>query len=185
MPAPPTTHRYSLPSIQTVYTLYWEIKNDIPVLQCKDVIEVPIDEPVIRVVGNDVFTVQPYTAFVFKPNTSNDILVADPVFFIETNEGVTVEPIIASSPRVFDSEIYLLALPRGTTGVKNVRIRESGNYDYTVPNDLTFDIMKTPYNYENYIPTFLSADLTNFECYVGQRLHDLTDRVTALENKNA
>jgi hypothetical protein len=63
----------------------------------KNVIKIPIAESVAWQIGFDTYTVTPFTAFVVE----NDSNVHFPFkIFIETNEGVTVEPIVAHAPLV-------------------------------------------------------------------------------------
>ena len=115
----PVSQNYAVPSIQTVYTLYeytdGVYRESVPTFHCKNVIKIPIAESVAWQIGFDTYTVTPFTAFVVE----NDSNVHFPFkIFIETNEGVTVEPIVAHAPLVQYDTAYLLTLPRGTTGIK-------------------------------------------------------------------
>lgn len=171
MPSPPVPQNYAVHSIQTVYTLYEdtdrEHRNGVPVIHCKNVIKIPIAEPVAQKIGNDTYTVTPCTAYVF----ANDVTF--PLkFFIETNEGVTVEPIIANSPLVQYNTAYLLTLPRGTTGIKKAYIRLRTGLRI-VQNDLVFDIMEAPYNYENYLPALNHAEFVRFRDYANEHINEL------------
>lgn len=197
MGAPPVPKKYAVPSIQTAYSLYMDIdrmyRERVPTLYCKNVIKIPIAEPVARKIGNATYTVTPYTALIIE-NASEETL-GGLKFVIETNEGVTVEPIVVHAPLVQYSTAYLLTLPRGTTGIKKAYVRRLDNR--IVQNDLVFDIMEAPYNYENYLFAINYAEFVNFRDYVADRINELetaisnldTDvtnlkaRVTALENK--
>lgn len=189
MPAP-IEKPQQLYSIQSVYNLYVD-ENALGgqgCLRCRNKIEIPVAEPVKRVYGSNEYTVIPATAIVFenRPNT----FFTNFDFLFETNEGVTVEPIVIHDPFAAKTELYLLTLPRGTTGVKNVRVTLSDCSP--VPNDLMFDIMKAPYNYENYLFNSIIDDFRTVFTAVDERMlglqvrvSHLETRVTALENKES
>ena len=197
MGAPPSPKNYAVPSIQTVYTLYeytdGVYRESVPTFHCKDVIKIPIAEPVARKIGIDTYTVTPYTAFVVE--SDNNVYFPFKIF-IETNEGVTVEPIRVKSPLVRYNEAFLLTLPRGTTGIKKAYITRLVG-DYIFQNDLVFDIMEAPYNYENYLLALNHAEFVNFTDYALDRMNEseiamtklntevnnLKARVATLENK--
>lgn len=197
MGAPPVPQNYAVPSIQTVYTLYeytdGVYRKSVPTLHCKNVIKIPIAEPVALQIGFDTYTVTPCTAFVVE-NGSN---VHFPFkIFIETNEGVTVEPIVVHAPFVQYDTAYLLTLPRGTTGIKKAYIRKRNGYRI-FQNDLVFDIMEAPYNYENYLHALNYAKNAEYRESTNGKINELytaahnldvdvanlKSRVTALENK--
>lgn len=195
MPEPIVPKNYSVYSIQTVYSLYEdadrERRNGAPVIHCKNVIKIPIAEPVAQKIGIDTYTVIPCIAYVF----ANGVIFPLKIF-IETNEGVTVEPIRVQAPLVQYNEAYLLTLPRGTTGIKKAYIRHWIG-DRIIQNDLVFDIMEAPYNYENYLLALNHAEFVDFADYARDRMnesdiamanlnrevHNLTARVKTLENK--
>lgn len=179
---------YSVYSIQTVYSLYEdadkEHREGAPIIHCKNVIKIPIAEPVAQKIGIDTYTVIPCIAYVFANGVIYPLKI-----FIETNEGVTVEPIQYN-------EAFLLTLPRGTTGIKKAYIRmRVGNR--IIQNDLVFDIMEAPYNYENYLFALHYAEFVDFKDYaldrlnkseiatskLGTEVNNLKARVATLENK--
>ena len=189
------TKNYSVYSIQTVYSLYEdadkEHRKGAPVIHCKNVIKIPIAEPVVQKIGIDTYTVIPCIAYVF----ANDVIFPLKIF-IETNEGVTVEPIRVQPPLVQYNEAFLLTLPRGTTGIKKAYIKmRVGNR--IIQNDLVFDIMEAPYNYENYLLALNHAEFADFADSALQRINrsevatsklstevnNLKARVATLENK--
>lgn len=192
MPTPSVPKKYAVPSIQTVYNLYASGEKK---LLCKNVIKIPIAEPVARKIRTSTYTVTPYTALVID-NASEETLGSVKIV-IETNEGITVEPIVVHSPLVQYSTAYLLTLPRGTTGIKKAYIRGLDAYGFVIQNDLAFDIMEAPYSYENYLFALNYAEFVNFRDYVansinkfdtaisnlGTEVTNLKARVTALENK--
>lgn len=186
---------YSVYSIQTVYSLYEDADKEhgkvAPVIHCKNVIKIPIAEPVVQRIGIDTYTVIPCISYVFANGVVYPLKI-----FIETNEGVTVEPIRVQPPLVQYNEAFLLTLPRGTTGIKKAYIRSRvGNR--IIQNDLVFDIMEAPYNYENYLLARNYDEFAAFKAYAIQRINSLEDaqsglrtevnnlkaRVATLENK--
>lgn len=186
---------YSVYSIQTVYSLYEDADKEhragAPIVHCKNVIKIPIAEPVAQKIGIDTYTVIPCIAYVF----ANGVIFPFKIF-IETNEGVTVEPILVQAPLVQYNEAFLLTLPRGTTGIKKAYIKmRVGNR--IVQNDLVFDIMEAPYNYENYLLALNHAEYVDFKDYALSRINsseiatsklsteinNLKARVGTLENK--
>lgn len=180
----------SLYSIQSVYNLYAD-KNALGgyvCLRCRNKIEFPVAERVKRMYGTNVYTVTPAIALVLE-NRSNTLL-SNLNFILETNEGVTVEPLVIHDPFTANTDLYLLTLPRETTGVKNVRVTlPDGSL---LSNDLLFDIMKAPYNYENYLFNCIIDDFRTVFTTVDNRLLGLQSRVshlearvTALENKES
>lgn len=191
MGALPVPKNYTVPSIQTVYTLYADNDREGIHIHCKNVIKIPIAEPVARKINIDTYTVIPCIAYVF----ANDMTIPLKIF-IETNEGVTVEPIIAQGPLVQYNTAYLLTLPRGTTGIKKAYIRWLNGVG-TFQNDLVFEIMEAPYNYENYLPARNHAEFLSYINDTREKINDLytgfenldrdvtnlKSRVTALENK--
>ena len=195
MAVPAEPKNYSVYSIQTVYSLYEdadkEHRGGAPILHCKNVIKITIAEPVARQIGIDTYTVIPCIAYVFANGVIYPLKI-----FIETNEGVTVEPIRVQAPLVQYNEAFLLTLPRGTTGIKKAYIRmRIGNR--IIQNDLVFDIMEAPYNYENYLLALNHAKFVDFKDYALARINtlevatsklstevnNLKARVTTLEHK--
>lgn len=197
MPAPSVPVNYAVPTIQTVYNLYEgrEYKEGLYTLHCNNVIKIPIAEPVARKIGINTYTVTPYTALIIE-NVSEETLDGVKIS-IETNEGITVEPIVVHAPLVQYDTAYLLTLPRGTTGIKKAYIRALDAYGFVIQNDLVFDIMEAPYNYENYLLALNYDEFVNFRAHVANRINELETsiynlgtevtnlkaRVTALENK--
>lgn len=181
MSTPPVPKNYAVPSIQTVYTLYEdtdrEHREGVPVIHCKNVIKIPIAEPVAQQIGIDTYTVIPYIAYVF----GNGVIFPLKIF-IETNEGVTVEPIRVQRPLVQYNEAFLLTLPRGTTGIKKAYIKmRVGNR--IIQNDLVFDIMEAPYNYENYLLALNHAEIVALRDRTADEINELNKAVLALDGR--
>ena len=187
MPEPPVTNKVTIYSIQTVYSLYFDPNTARKTmlidytLRCRNDIKIPVCEPTTRMFGAAMYDVIPATALVFENDIAGNIL-SRLKFLIETNEGVTLEPIIVKNPFTVYEVAYLLILPRGTTGVKNVHITIDGD-DIVVPNDLRFSVMQSPYNYENYLFSLLNVRLTTNATQMRNEIEHLKGRVTALENK--
>lgn len=171
-------------SIQTVYNLYWDgdvagKTMDVPcALRCRETIKVPISEIVSRKYNKVVYDVIPVTALVIENDFTNPALPRLK-FIIETNEGITVEPLVIEEYLTVYKGAYLFVLPRGTKGVKNVHITIDDQF--AVANKLTFDVMETPYNYENYLLTILNNQLLLTTSNLNRRVLDLEERVAALE----
>ena len=180
-------------SIQTVYNLYSERTNSseedkLFKIRCKNVIEVPVAEPVSRIIDKIKTTAIPVTAITVENDEFN--LLGDIKIVIETNEGVTVEPTIVEYPNVLYNRAYLLYLPRGATGIKKVSIRGYDAFGSSVLNDLTFDVMEAPYNYENYLSVVLQGQINYIKNKMQSQFNvldktiaSLESRVSALENK--
>lgn len=190
MPAgsePPVNNKATVYSIQTVYSLYLDSNTARKTrlidytLRCRNDIKIPVCESTTRMLGTAIYDVIPATALVFE-NDIADNMLSRLKFLIETNEGVTLEPIIVKEPFTIYKVAYLLILPRGTTGVKNVHITIDGD-DIIVPNDLRFSVMQSPYNYENYLFSLLNVRLTANANQMWNKIVNLEGRVTALENK--
>ena len=181
MGQPPVPQNYAVYSIQTVYTLYEntdrEYRQGVPVIHCKNVIKIPIAEPVAQKIGIDTYTVIPCIAYVFANGVIYPLKI-----FIETNEGVTVEPIRVQAPLVQYNEAFLLTLPRGTTGIKKAYIRLRVGLRI-LQNDLVFDIMEAPYNYENYLPALNHAEFVSFRDYANERINELYTTTTELNTE--
>lgn len=173
----------SLYSIQSVYNLsaYKNALAGYVSLRCRNKIEIPVAERVTRMYGANVYTVIPAIALVLE-NRSNTLL-SSLNFILETNEGVTVEPLVIPDPFTENTDLYLLTLPRGTTGVKNVHVTLSDGSPLS--NDLLFDIMKAPYNYENYLFNCIFYDFRTVYTTVDKRMLGLQSRVSQLESRVA
>ena len=198
MPETPIEVKNTLYSIQTVYNLYLETVNSSEPdkafkIRCKNVIEVPVAEPVRMRYGNTASTVIPKTVIPATAITIENAdlgLLSDIKIVIETNEGVTVEPTFVGYPDTLYKRVYLLYLPRGTTGIKKVRITGYDAFGPTILNDLTFDVMEAPYNYENHLFALIHqhVNMTRNDLYsrvnvLDREIASLESRVTALEKK--
>ena len=82
----------------------------------------------------------------------------------ETNEGVTVLPVVIRGGDIFNIENpymhfrYVLVLPRGTTGVKSCKLIHKAT-GKEVQNNLTFGIMPPPYNYDNALFSYSTGQM--------------------------
>ena len=178
--ATPVTNKITLYSIQTVYNLYLERVNSSKLfnIHCKNVIEIPIAEPVSRVVDVTTYTVIPATAIVIDSVSLSDLKIV-----IETNEGVTVEPTVVEKPYVAYKKVYLLCMPRGTTGIKKVSIRAVDAFGPSILNDLIFGVMDAPYNYENHLSTIINNKITQLATLTQNQYNALDSKITSLENR--
>lgn len=158
----------NLYSVVSRYNLYVGHSSQ---LTCDEVIKIPISTNVIT---KDAVLIPCVILNVKYHNADNFKHVG---ILLETNDGVTVEPVTL---RGTDGEdIYVLFLPPKTTGIKNTRVvimDEEGVIEHSVPNDLVFDIMPSPYNYENaYIPV-----MQNDIQFNNNRIEQLNGKVDSL-----
>lgn len=94
----------------------------------------------------------------------------------------TVEPIRVQAPLVQYNEAFLLTLPRGTTGIKKAYIRRRVG-KRIIQNDLVFDIMEAPYNYENYLLALNHAEFVDFKDYTLSRINKSEVEVSKLSTE--
>lgn len=138
-------------SIQRTYIIKLVFKADKPVFTCDERIDIPTIEPLTKInVVDDAGipkTLIPCIELVC------DILGEVDLTF-ETNEGVTVLPILIEPGQVnpimnpYSHYRFVLVLPRGTTGVKSCKLFVKGS-NIEIQHNFTFGIMPPPYNYDN------------------------------------
>lgn len=184
----PSTKSFPIYSIQQTYIIKPVSKSEKHILTCDERIDIPTIEPLthIKVVGNSDFrgTVIPCIELV------SDVLSELDLTF-ETNEGVTVLPIVIKPGQVnpysnpYNHPRFVLVLPRGTTGVKSCKLFAKGS-NIEIQHNFTFGIMPPPYNYDNALFGYTLSDVLELHKRVSNLYEDylsLNDRVTALENK--
>lgn len=170
-------------SIQKTYILKLVSKSEKDILTCDERIDIPTIEPLQNV--------EPATAYAQSRTVIPCIELAEEFLgelnlTFETNEGVTVLPVeVSRLENPYLNPRYVLVLPRGATGVKSCKIihKETGN---EIQHNFTFGIMPPPYNYDNALFGFLVHEtVSNYEYIstVDRKVANLTERVTALENK--
>lgn len=166
---------YLVYSIQRTYIINFVFKPDNLLLACDERIDIPTIEPVTNVqtvVYGALQTVVPCVELRMIGVSLEDINL-----LFETNEGATVLPIKIDSGRQlpmknpYSDERWVLALPRGTTGIKSCKALLGENGD-TIQHNFTFGIMPPPYNYDN----ALFGDLS-------YRAKSNFDRINDLETK--
>ena len=175
-------------SIQRTYILKPVITSGKGIITCDERIDIPTIEPLthIKVVydRDNRETVIPCIELVCDVLGEFD-------FTFETNEGVTVLPILIGpgqdNPNINPYRHYrrVLVLPRGTTGVKSCKIFIKG-YNIEIQHNFTFGIMHPPYNYDNALFGNISYQvlkLSNRDSELYADILSLNHRVTALENK--
>ena len=176
-------------SIQRTYIINLGFKSNALALTCNQRIDVPVIEPVadVQAVVYDMpRTVVPCVELIMSGLSLEGVNLV-----FETNEGVTVLPVKIGSGREvplenpYSYERWVLALPRGTTGIKSCKVLLGENGD-TVQHNFTFGIMPPPYNYDNALFGCMSYAIgINSSSITGlaRKLGNLTARVDALENK--
>ena len=176
-------------SVQQTYILKPVFTSRKAIITCDERIDIPTIEPLtdIKVVydRDNRATVIPCIELVCDA-------LGDLDFTFETNEGVTVLPILIEPGQVkptinpYRHPRFVLVLPRGTTGVKSCKIFAKG-YNIEIQHNLTFGIMHPPYNYDNALFGNISYQVLNLCNRVSELYEDilsLNKRVTALENKS-
>lgn len=161
-------------SIQRTYIMNMTQMSNAFAFTCSQRIDVPVIEPLTDVkarVDEIPLTVVPCVELIW-PTMSLDAL--NLVF--ETNEGVTVLPVKIRSGRYepwgnpYIYERWVLALPRGTTGIKSCKVSaKNGNI---IQHNFTFGIMPPPYNYDNMLFG-----------YISYRVKDNSEKIGILEDK--
>lgn len=176
-------------SVQKTYNLTIASTSGKGIMACNQRIDIPTIEPSTDrgsyVYESQEVTVVPCIELAGFPLDAFD-------FTFETNEGVTVlpvkiEPVSFREPteNPYLNPIYVLVLPRGTTGVKSCKIIYKGT-SKEVQHNFTFGIMPPPYNYDNALFGYIvykmvknDRDIINLD----KEVTNLKARVTALENK--
>lgn len=164
-------------SIQRTYALKVAHRADAEVLTCEQRIDIPVIEP-LQQMQPVVYQEQPRTFVPCIELTGIDLSTLDLTF--ETNEGVTVLPIMipsgAASPlgNPYLPYRYVLVLPRGTTGIKSCKLATKAHVPTrrALQHSLTFGVMPPPYNYDNALFG-----------YITYRVGENSDRIVKLENK--
>lgn len=168
-------------SIQRTYILNLLSKLGNRIITCDERIDIPTIEPMNQV---DKSSGEPITVIPCIELAADFMGAFN--FTFETNEGVTVLPIrIETYNNPYKHSRYVLVLPRGTTGIKSCKITNK-TVGLELQHNFTFGIMSPPYNYDNALfGSIVEAIKINFSYNIkldGQ-LNNLTERVTALENK--
>ena len=176
-------------SIQRTYIIKPVFEPDSLIFTCDERIDIPVIEPVtnVQAVVYDVpRTVVPCVELDMKIFSLEGINLV-----FETNEGATVLPVKIGSGRQvplenpYSYERWVLALPRGTTGIKACKLTVPENVE-GLQHNFTFGIMPPPYNYDNALFGYISSRILELKdgfSALGQNIRSLNDRVTALENK--
>ena len=137
-------------SIQRTYILKPVLTPENKIITCDERIDIPTIEPLTSV--EPLFYKQQPLNVIPCIELAGEFLSEFNLTF-ETNEGVTVLPIVLD-PRVnplvnpYIRPRYVLVLPRGATGVKSCKLIQKSTRK-EVQHKLTFGVMPPPYNYDN------------------------------------
>ena len=137
-------------SIQRTYILKPVFTSKNKIITCDERIDIPTIEPLTSV--KPIFYVNQPLTVIPCIELAGEFLSEFNLTF-ETNEGVTVLPIVLD-PRVnplqspYINSKYVLVLPRGATGVKSCKLIQKTTRK-EVQHNLTFGVMPSPYNYDN------------------------------------
>ena len=148
-------------SIQQTYILTHVLTPEREIVTCNQRIDIPTIEPLPNV--------QPFSleeqALTITPciELAGEFLSEFNLTF-ETNEGVTVLPVVISEGDINNIENpymhfrYALVLPRGATGVKSCKLIHKAT-GKEVQHNFTFGIMPPPYNYDNALFGYSAAQM--------------------------
>ena len=167
-------------SIQRTYIIKSVSKSEKHILTCDERIDIPTIEPVTNVQA--VVYDNPRTVVPCVELKMIDLSLEGINLVFETNEGATVLPVKIDSGRnsvsrnPYINERWVLALPRGATGIKSCKVYLGENGD-VIPHNLTFGIMPPPYNYDNALFGSISSRVVSNT----ERINALTDKVDALK----
>ena len=148
-------------SIQRTYILKPVITPGKGIITCDERIDIPTIEP-LSSVEPVLYEGQPLTVIPCIELAGEFLseFLSEFDFTFETNEGVTVLPVMINSGEDDPLENpymhfrYVLVLPRGATGIKSCKIivKHTGK---EVQHNFTFGIMPPPYNYDNVLFGYL------------------------------
>lgn len=169
-------------SIQRTYILTHVLTPEREIVTCNQRIDIPTIEPLPSVqpvsLEGQALTITPCIEL------AGEFLSEFNLTF-ETNEGVTVLPVVISMGDISNIENpymhfrYVLVLPRGTTGVKSCKlIRKATGKE--VQHNFTFGIMPPPYNYDNALFGYNTAQMYYLYFAVMATIGQL--KLTSVEN---
>ena len=165
-------------SIQRTYILKPVLTPENKIMTCDERIDIPTIEPLTSV--KPIFYQKQPLNVIPCIELVGEFLSEFNLTF-ETNEGVTVLPIVLD-PRVNPLENpyirprYVLVLPRGATGVKSCKLIQKTTRK-EVQHNLTFGVMPPPYNYDNALFGGISYSVVE----LSQQLGTLEDRTRNLK----
>ena len=166
-------------SIQRTYIIKPVLTPENKIMTCDERIDIPTIGPLPSVkpvfYGGQPLTVIPCIELAGEFFSEIDLT-------FETNEGVTILPerIVTGMREPLKNPYthvrYVLALPRGATGVRTCKIihRDTGK---EVQHNLTFGVMPPPYNYDN----ILFGYIMNKFVEVSGELLNLQDTISRLK----
>ena len=164
-------------SIQRTYILKPVFTPENKIMTCDERIDIPTIEPLTSV-KPIFYKNQPLTAIPCIELAGEFLSEFNLTF--ETNEGVTVLPIVLD-PRVnplqspYLNSKYVLVLPRGATGVKSCKlIQKTTRKEFQ--HNLTFGVMPPPYNYDNALFGGISYSVAELTQAFGM-LEDITRKL--------
>lgn len=166
-------------SIQQTYILTHVLTPEREIVTCNQRIDIPTIEPLTEIKAV-VYQEQPGTVVPCIELAGAFLSEFDLTF--ETNEGVTVLPerIVMGMREPLKNPYtharYVLALPRGATGVKSCKLIQKAT-GKEVQHNFTFGIMPPPYNYDNALFGYLSYGVDKNS----EDISDLAKKVNVLK----
>lgn len=166
-------------SIQRTYILKPVITPGKGIITCDERIDIPTIEP-LSSVKPILYEGQPLTVIPCIELAGEFLseFLSEFNLTFETNEGVTVLPVMINSGEDDPLENpymhfrYVLVLPRGATGVKSCKIIHK-DFGEEVQHNFTFGIMPPPYNYDNVLFGYLMYNSITIAQGLEERLRDL------------
>ena len=166
-------------SIQRTYIINHVVMPGKDILTCDERIDIPTIEP-LPSVKPVFYNGQPLTVIPCIELAGEFFSQIDLTF--ETNEGVTILPerIVTGMREPLKNPYthvrYVLALPRGATGVKTCKFINKAT-GKEVQHNLTFGVMPPPYNYDNILFGYIMNKFVEVE---GELLN-LQDTISRLK----
>lgn len=162
-------------SIQQTYILTHVLTPEREIVTCEQRIDIPTIEP-LKSVQPALYVGHPLTVIPCIELSGKFLSEFNLTF--ETNEGVTVLPIVIT-PGIEDPEFegilenpythfrYVLVLPRGATGVKSCKLIHKAT-GKEVQHNFTFGIMPPPYNYDSVLSGYNLYNAVTFAIKINE-----------------
>lgn len=177
------SENYPVYSIQRTYILTHVLTPEREFVTCNQRIDIPTIEPMPNVQPvsreSQALTITPCIELAGK-------FLSEFNLTFETNEGVTVLPVVIRGGDIFNIENpythfrYALVLPRGATGVKSCKLIHKAT-GKEVQHNFTFGIMPPPYNYDNALFGYSMGTMNTL--YIELINHITQFKLTSVVNK--
>lgn len=175
-------------SIQRTYILTHVLTPEREIVTCDERIDIPTIEPLSNV---QPVSLEPQSLTITPCIELAGEFLSEFNLTFETNEGVTVLPVLISGGDIFNIESpymhsrYALILPRGATGVKSCKLIHKAT-GKEVQHNFTFGIMPPPYNYDNALFGYSTSQMYTLFIGLINRINQLklTSVVNQIDSKS-